>query len=225
MTMAADPGALAVRARQSLGTSDAAIYAAVLTLLEERGARGVLADVGCGTGNFWRVASHRFSRGVGVDALRYEGLPDSLEFRQVDLDTGRLPLRDGEVDAAVALETIEHVENPRALFRELVRVVRPGGLVVVSTPNQHSLLSLLTLIVKGQFSAFQDNAYPAHLSALLEVDLRRMAAECRLVDVVVRHTCRGRLPLSARHYPRWVSAALPRLLSDNVVLAGCRSRA
>jgi 2-polyprenyl-3-methyl-5-hydroxy-6-metoxy-1,4-benzoquinol methylase len=210
---------LDARARQSLGTSEDAIHAAVAAAFDARGASGVLADVGCGTGNLWRAVHHRFSRYVAVDAVRYEGLPAEADFRPADLDRARLPLQDGEADVAAAVETIEHLENPRAFIRELSRVVRPGGLVVVTTPNQRSFLSLATLVIKGRFSAFQDNAYPAHLTALLDVDMRRIAAECRLEDVAISYTLRGRMPLSAAHYPRAVAGMFPRGLSDNLVLA------
>lgn len=215
-------GTLQSRARQSLGTSEAAIYQAVDALLRGRGAAGVLADVGCGTGNLWGTLGPRFSRCIGLDAVRYEGLPPSVEFRCADLDRDRLPLHDGEVDVAAALETIEHLENPRAFFRELTRATRPGGWVVVTTPNQLSLLSLATLAVKQRFSAFQDVAYPAHRTALLEIDLRRIAAECGLEDVEIRFTCRGRVPLSPAHYPGALARRFPRALSDNVVLIGRR---
>jgi 2-polyprenyl-3-methyl-5-hydroxy-6-metoxy-1,4-benzoquinol methylase len=210
------------RARQSLGTSGAAIYRAVREVLEARGGGGTLADVGCGAGNLWPAVHDRFTRYIAVDAVRYDGLPDAAEFRPADLDRAALPLPDGEADAVVAVETIEHLENPRALFRELTRVVRPGGVIVVTTPNQLSLLSLATLLAKQRFSAFQDNAYPAHLTALLEVDLRRIAAECRLENVAVTYTHHGRLPLSAAHYPPALARMFPRALSDNLVLAGRR---
>jgi 2-polyprenyl-3-methyl-5-hydroxy-6-metoxy-1,4-benzoquinol methylase len=120
------------------------------------------------------------------------------------------------------VEVIEHLENPRAFVRELARIVRPGGWVVVTTPNQLSALSLLTLAVKGRFSAFQDASYPAHRTALLEIDLRRILAECGLGDLAVTYTALGRLPLSAWHYPEAVARLAPRWLSDNIVIAGRR---
>jgi 2-polyprenyl-3-methyl-5-hydroxy-6-metoxy-1,4-benzoquinol methylase len=212
---------LEARARQSLGSSDAAIYQTVAALLRERGAGGgVLADVGCGGGGLWRALEPAFSRCLGVDAVRYDGLPDPVEFTRADLDRPPLPLPDGCADVVAAVETIEHLENPRAFGRELARICRPGGWVVVSTPNQLSLLSLATLVVKRRFSAFQDGAYPAHRTALLEVDLRRIAAECGLQEVEVRFTGLGRLPLSGAHYPRGLARQFPRALSDNIVLIG-----
>jgi 2-polyprenyl-3-methyl-5-hydroxy-6-metoxy-1,4-benzoquinol methylase len=210
------------RARRSLGRSDHAIYSTVGRLLSARGAAGILADVGCGTGDLWRTIGGRFTRCIGIDAVRYDDLPDDIDFRGADLDCARLPIADDSVDAAAAVEVIEHLENPRALVRELVRVVRPGGWIVVTTPNQLSVLSLLTLLLKGRFSAFQDNAYPAHRTALLEIDLHRIASECRLRDVQVAYTCLGRVPMTPWHYPTSVARLAPRRLSDNVVLIARR---
>jgi 2-polyprenyl-3-methyl-5-hydroxy-6-metoxy-1,4-benzoquinol methylase len=210
------------RARQSLGRSHHRIYLTVAAVLAERGAAGALADIGCGTGDLWQALRGRFQSCVGVDAVRYDGLPQEVEFHPADLDARGLPLPDARVDAAAAVEVIEHLENPRAFVRELARIVRPGGWVVVTTPNQLSALSLMTLAVKGRFSAFQDDAYPAHRTALLEVDLRRIMTECGLRDLAVVYTRLGRLPLSGRHYPDAVAGLAPRWLSDNIVVVGRR---
>jgi len=212
------------RARQSLGTSGEAIYRTVANVLHERCVGGVLVDVGCGTGNLWRDVASQFVRCIGIDAVRYDGLPagGEFEFVQADLDREPLPLPDEAADVVAAVETIEHLENPRGFCRELARVVRPGGWVVITTPNQLSALSLLTLATRHRFSAFQDAAYPAHRTALLEVDLRRIATECGLRDLDVRFTGHGRVPLSAAHYPAAIARRFPRALSDNVVLIGRR---
>jgi 2-polyprenyl-3-methyl-5-hydroxy-6-metoxy-1,4-benzoquinol methylase len=210
------------RARQTLGSSHEAIYTAVEELLAERGASGVIADVGCGGGALWDRLRSRFERCIGIDAVLFDELPLDVDFRAADLDAGVLPVPDCSADVTVAVETIEHLENPRAFMRELTRITRPGGTLVVTTPNQLSALSLLTLATKQQFSAFQENSYPAHRTALLEVDLRRIASECGLEDVEIRYTTHGRLPLTARHYPRGIARRLPRLLSDNVLLGARR---
>lgn len=214
--------AVEARARQSLGQGSQAIHATVARLLNACGATGVLADVGCGTGGLVREVRGRFAAVVGIDAVRYDGLPADVTFVRADLDTGRLPLDDASADVTAAVEVIEHLENPRAFVRELTRITRPGGWIVITTPNQLSALSLLTLIVKGRFSAFQERDYPAHRTALLEIDLRRIAAECGLADVHVEYTRRGRVPLTPWHYPAPVAALAPRRLSDNLAMMGRR---
>src|SRR5205823_1363747 len=131
-------------------------------------------------------------------------------------------LPDETADVVAAVETIEHLENPRAFMRELVRLVKPGGWVVVTTPNQLSLLSKLTLVFKNQFNAFQDRDYPAHLTALLEMDLLRIAGECELKDIAIHYSGKGRLVLTPWHYPRWLSGFFERGLSDNLLIVATR---
>src|SRR5438445_9160102 len=209
------------RARRSQGTSAAAIYRMVAQALEARQVTGELVlDVGCGTGNLWAYLRERFRRYVGLDALCYEGFPADAEFMPIDLDAARIDLSDGSADAVTALETIEHLENPRALIRELVRLAKPGGWVIVTTPTQLRLLSKMTLLLKNQFNAFQASSYPAHLTALLEVDLRRLALENRLGDVEILYSRQGRLAFTAVHYPEFLSKLFPRACSDNVLLIG-----
>jgi 2-polyprenyl-3-methyl-5-hydroxy-6-metoxy-1,4-benzoquinol methylase len=213
------------RARLSGGGSEPAIYRMVARVLKTRDVRGGrLVDVGCGSGALWQHAGSRFDHYTGVDVARYEGFPAEGSFVELDLDTGATPLPDGTGDVVAAVETIEHLENPRALFRELTRLAKPGGWVVVTTPNQLSLLSLATLVAKQRFSAFQDVHYPAHRTALLEVDLRRLAAECGLEDIAIAYSEDGRIVFTSRHYPGLLSRAFPRACSDNVLIIGRKPR-
>jgi 2-polyprenyl-3-methyl-5-hydroxy-6-metoxy-1,4-benzoquinol methylase len=211
------------RAHQSRGTSGSAIYAMVAAALDGRHlGGGSLLDVGCGRGDLWPAVRGRFDRYLGADVVRYEGFPDEGEYHRVDLDRQYIDLPDACADVVAGVETIEHLENPRAFVRELARLARPGGWVLVTTPNQLSLLSKLTLLFKNQFNAFQDGSYPAHLTALLEVDLRRIAAECGLEEVAVSYSLQGRVPWTPWHYPRALSRLWPRGLSDNVLLIARR---
>jgi SAM-dependent methyltransferase len=213
--------AVEARARLSLGRGHDRIHRTVASLLEARAAPGTLVDAGCGAGDLWRAAGARFTHCIGLDAVRYADLPEEVTFQVADLDRP-LPLPDATADATAAVEVIEHLENPRAFMRELVRVTKPGGWVVITTPNQLSALSLLTLIAKGRFSAFQDRDYPAHRTALLEVDLRRIGAEAGLDEMAIAYTGWGRVPLSGAHYPPAIAALSPRRLSDNLAMIGRR---
>jgi 2-polyprenyl-3-methyl-5-hydroxy-6-metoxy-1,4-benzoquinol methylase len=216
------------RALQSAGESAAPVHDALLAILSERGVYArCLLDVGCGTGNLRRRVQPICKRYVGTDAIRHEGFPADAEFVFTNLDSGRVALADGSCDVVACVETIEHVENPRALMRELVRLTAPGGWVVVTTPNQLSLLSKLTLLTKNEFVHFQERPglYPAHISALLEVDLIRMCRENGLQNVAVRYTGQGRIPFTPRDWPpffRAVSGAKGRAFSDNVIVLACK---
>ena len=139
-------------------------------------------------------------------ALRARGAAGTL----VDLGCGTCRFR---VYAGTTAATYVGVDVVRH-----AGLLRPAGTLVVSTPNQLSVLSLLCLATKGRFAAFQDAAYPAHRTALLPVDLARMAGECGLVDIAIGYSASGRIPLTAVHYPALLSHALPRWCSDTVIL-------
>lgn len=219
-------GELESRARQSQGTSAAAIYRRVAEVIRgKHQGGGLLLDVGCGTGNLWSYLRGQFERYAGADAVHYDGFPSDATFFSLDLDGQRLHLADNTAEMVAAVETIEHLENPRAFMRELVRVAKPGGWLVVTTPNQLSLLSKMTLMLKNQFNAFQENSYPAHLTALLEVDLRRIAEECNLCDIDIFYSQQGRVPGFPWHFPGFLSRWFARAFSDNVLLLARKPRA
>jgi 2-polyprenyl-3-methyl-5-hydroxy-6-metoxy-1,4-benzoquinol methylase len=223
-TLACDAG-LETRARQSLGTSNDFIYQMVDRAFDRYGVGGGhLVDVGCGSAGLWQVVGRRFSAYTGLDAVRYDGFPPDGRFHHINLDASNWLIAEGIADVVAAVETIEHLENPWAFVRQLAALVRTSGWVVVTTPNQLSALSLLTLGAKRRFSAFQDRHYPAHRTALLESDLQRAASEAGLHPVEIDYSLRGRFPLSPWHYPQLLARVFPRRLSDNLMLLAKKIR-
>jgi 2-polyprenyl-3-methyl-5-hydroxy-6-metoxy-1,4-benzoquinol methylase len=222
---AAYPGVEA-RARQSLGASSEAIHRMVAAALERHGINGIrVFDVGCGHGALHAAVKNRFAEYHGLDAVRYTGLPDGSAFTRIDLDAAIWPVAPGSGDLVAAIETIEHLENPWAFVRQMAALAAPGGWVVVTTPNQLSLLSLLTLVAKRRFSAFQDAHYPAHRTALLENDLCRMAEASGLSVIEIGYSAHGRIPMTGVHYPAAMSRRWPGRLSDNVMIVARKPRA
>lgn len=209
------------RAALSQGASDDAILNRVREGLNARGIRGgLLVDLGCGRGDLHRALAAQFDGYLGVDIVMYDDWQPEVPFVAVDLHSDCSELESDSADVVAAVELIEHLENPRALVRTMTRIVRPGGWVVMTTPNQLSLLSKVSLLVSNQFPAFKarPGLYPSHITALLSDDLVRIARECGLANIDVGYSEQGRIPLTGRHFPRWCSAWFPRALSDNVVL-------
>ncbi len=115
-----------------------------LAQLERRVQGGCLLDVGCGPGLFLTSASERW-RKVGVElsgwaageARRRFG----LDVREGSLMEAGLP--DASVDAALLVDVVEHLPDPRAVLRELARVMRSAGALFILTPDIDAPVSRL----------------------------------------------------------------------------------
>lgn len=101
---------------------------------------GRILDAGCGEG--YGADWLRRTTGAGVSALDYDhdaaahvretyaGLP------VVRGNLVQLPYADNSFDAVVSLQTVEHLWDQQAFVAECARVTRPGGRIVLSTPNR-----------------------------------------------------------------------------------------
>jgi SAM-dependent methyltransferase len=99
-------------------------------------------DIACGAGYGSALLARTATRVVGADisqaavdhaSARYASI-SNVEFRQADGTA--LPFADGSFDVVVSFETIEHLEPQEAFLDEVRRVLRPGGLVIMSCPNK-----------------------------------------------------------------------------------------
>lgn len=96
-------------------------------------------DLGCGyNGFFLRKNRDKISSGVGVDVLVDKNNLDSkIELISHDLNQV-LPFEENSFDVAVSLANLEHLENPIKNAHEIFRVLKPGGLLLLTTPTTYA---------------------------------------------------------------------------------------
>lgn len=82
-------------------------------------------------------------------------------------------------DAVVALELVEHLENPHHFLRQCFALLKPGGTLVISTPNLANPVSQAMFVRGGEFQWFRDEDYrdQGHIMPIAPVVLRRCWTE------------------------------------------------
>jgi SAM-dependent methyltransferase len=109
---------------------------------------GLLADLGSGyDARFLRLARRtgRIEAGIVVDVSLDPSRPDpAITLIEADLSE-RLPIPDSSVPATTSLAVLEHLERPALHVSEMHRILRPGGVAIMTTPSVRSkrLLELL----------------------------------------------------------------------------------
>jgi SAM-dependent methyltransferase len=102
-----------------------------------RPVRPMVADLGAGDGQVSTWLAERGLRPVACDIVAdARRTAHRRGLLALGLDVGRtLPFRSASLDGILAGEIVEHVYDPALLLRECARVLRPGGMVVLTTPN------------------------------------------------------------------------------------------
>ncbi|WP_372674233.1 class I SAM-dependent methyltransferase [Acidithiobacillus sp.] len=149
---------------------------------------------------------------------RTGSLPCEINWYSGDLNED-IPIN-GQFDTVTCSEVIEHLENPRRTFRCLSGLTKPGGLLVLTMPNQESIRSYVGLVLGGHFTQFLGSSYPAHITALVRLDLVRLCAEVGFGQPTFQYTNIGGIPKAP--WLTWQSMSFGllrgRLFSDNIAM-------
>lgn len=161
-------------------------YRKTLSTLEKligftRSGTATLLDVGCGTGVFLDIARGRGWRTLGVDLSDYATRYARDEFK-LDVKTGDLldeDYKNSSFDLITMWDFIEHVTNPIELIRRSYELLKPGGLILISTPNMGSFLTdvcgIIYSVNSGKVTKQIEKVYDIfHLSYFSDVTLRKV---------------------------------------------------
>jgi SAM-dependent methyltransferase len=136
----------------------------------------VVLDLPCGEGAFTKRMLESGANVFSADFLNILRIPHG-QFSVVDMNQ-RLPYADAMFDAVVCIDGIEHIERPFDFIRECQRIIRKGGVLIISTPNLSALRSrwryLLTGFHQGEKSPLDESEYTPlhHLSLVSFPELR-----------------------------------------------------
>ena len=164
------------------GVRDAAIAAAEIT------PSSVVVDVGVGTGFLASGALAAGARVIGIDssprmleeAKKHFGA-QRFEARLGDVES--LPVDTGEVDGVMANMVLHHAADPPGAIREMTRILKPGGRIVITDADTH------------QHEWLRTEQHDRWLG-FARSDIARWFSDAGLVNVTVADTCETCCPIS-----------------------------
>ena len=155
------------RLEDGLRGTDAEIRAAMEVYAERAATAQPAIDAGCGRGEFLALCRERGIAARGFDTN--ERSVADLKERGFDVEVGGIPecfatIAAGSAGSILAAHVVEHlpVEPLFALFREAARILKPGGLLMIETPNAESLL-----VSGSEFWRDPTHLAPRHPAALV----------------------------------------------------------
>ena len=164
--------------------SRSAIHPVISSILKEK-PKGKILDFPCGSGSLaWRLHNE------GFNVVAADIYPEVFENPEIEIHKGDLnsifPFSDNVFDYACFVEGPEHVENVFHCLREFARVIKPGGILIVSLPNYSNLQNRFKQFFNGVIepvvsyeslkSDYDGNQFRFHINRL-PYPMMRMALE------------------------------------------------
>lgn len=175
---------------------------------------------------------------LGAKVEPFDLFPDTfraagLACRRADIRSG-IPVPDGHADWIVCQEGIEHFQDQRAALAEFARALKPGGRLLVTTPNGSNLKARLShLLLESEYagklmppnerdSVWRDEAGDTYLGHIFLIGIQKLRCLARLAGFRVARLhrlrlCRTSLALAPLLYP---AVALAHLLTRRRALRG-----
>ncbi len=195
----------------------------VYALLKNSTKSGKVLDIPCGSGAFLRRLLDGGYATYGADLVQHEALPDAAEFMSADMNR-TLPYEDATFDVVVSIEGIEHIKRPFDFISECNRILKPNGMLILTTPNISSLRSrwrwfLTGFHNKGKLPLDDNDPQPRHHINLLSFPQLRYMLHTSGFQITAIHSNRIKLA-SLLYLPCW---PVSRLITSLVCKKGAKN--
>ena len=145
-------------------------------------AHAKVVDLAAGEGAFSLILQQMGHQVTAVDFSRDNWkAPDiPLELRDLDSEfADSLVSEHGKFDAVLAIEIVEHLENPFRFIRQCAALLKPDGLMFLTTPNVEAVNSRLIFLYSGRLNAFgaYETVRPAHITPIFKWKMEMMLDE------------------------------------------------
>lgn len=113
-----------------------------------------LLDVGCGDGVLKSFIKNKVDNIYGLDNDKLSVDKCKLLYKKVtliNLNSQNIPYKNNYFDCVTCLDVIEHIIDPEMLLNKIYKILKPNGILIISTPNIRFTDHILKLICNGTF--------------------------------------------------------------------------
>ena len=163
-----------------------------------------LLDAGCGRYMTFCKAFSGVARVFGIDLESTLDTDNGSAPFGARADAGRLPFCAECFDVIISRSVVEHLDDPASVFSEFSRVLRPGGKVVIVTPNKWDYVSVIAaltpysvhrLMARMVFQISEDDVFPTRYRANTVSALRKAFRAAGMVESQIE---------TINHYPAYL---------------------
>lgn len=145
-------------------------------------------DCGCGDGFHTSILQQHSSYVLGGDFNNRTNLLNKVNFREIkENDYGG----ENEFDVVTSFDVIEHVKDDLGFTKELVKITKPGGLIIIGTPNRNRLSHKIRALVGKKVTYpylvgyhFESGGDILHLREYTINDLRGLSSMIANVEII-----------------------------------------
>jgi len=149
-----------------------------------------MLEAGCGRSSALIARfGGKIAGAVGLDLSDLPRARTNGSVHYIQNDLAHIGLRAESIDLVVSRSVVEHLPDPAAAYREVVRVLKPGGHFVFLTPNLWDYASLISKAIPNRYHAAivartegrsEEDTFPVHYRSNTVRDIRRLAARSGL---------------------------------------------
>ncbi len=116
-----------------------------------------IVDIGAGNGNLLKLLTDMgFTNIIAIDIDNYlsDEIKKNIPFEKCNISIDKLPFNDNSIDIITCIQVIEHIENPWHFVREVNRVLKPNGFLVISFPSSKDIFSRILFLLEANVYSY-----------------------------------------------------------------------